>query len=192
VIEDRKGDWLYTYTGRQFYPIDPRPEDVDLVDIAQALSQLCRFTGHTKRFYSVAEHCCHIHDAAPEEYRAWGLMHDAAEAYVNDMSRPLKRGCGQVGEIYREVEYGIMCAIAEKFRLEIFGDREFDAAPANVQFLDDRMLVTEADQVFLLPAHWTKSRPWVNTPRLPVEIGFWDPSTARSCFMKRAEELRLT
>lgn len=180
VEEARKGDWIYTYTGRRFYPIDPRPEDIELRDIAHALAHLCRFTGHTKKHYSVAEHCCHIHDHAPDELRPWALMHDASEAYIGDMSRPLKRGCGDVGRLYSEVEHGIMVAVAEKFGLT-------PTMPGTIHALDDQMLVTEADQAFPVPAHWTRGRRWASTPRLPVVVGFWDPPTAKASFLRRAE-----
>ena len=52
-----RGSWMQTFTGRQFFPLDPHPNDVDPVDIAHALSLICRYGGHTRRFYSVAEHC---------------------------------------------------------------------------------------------------------------------------------------
>lgn len=57
---ERAGDWMQTFTGRQFWPMDPRPEDLDILDIAHALSLLCRFGGHCQRFYSVAEHSVHV------------------------------------------------------------------------------------------------------------------------------------
>lgn len=60
----RKGDWILTFTGRRFYPLDPRPEDVCLEDIAHALSLICRYNGHSRFFYSVAEHF-------PEKIRPW-------------------------------------------------------------------------------------------------------------------------
>ncbi len=80
------GNWIQTYSGRQFWPLEPRAEDVAVEDIAHALSLLCRYGGHSSRFYSVAEHCvlvshkCGLH----------GLLHDAAEAYLLDIPRPVK------------------------------------------------------------------------------------------------------
>lgn len=81
--------WIQTYTGRAFDLNDPQPQQVSIEDIAHALSLICRFTGHCGKFYSVAEHSVLV-----SRYCQWpteGLMHDAAEAYVGDVSNPLKR-----------------------------------------------------------------------------------------------------
>src|SRR5258708_302056 len=88
--KDRRGNWMQTYTGRAYWPADPRAEDVCIEDIAHALSLLCRYTGHCKRFYSVAEHSILISQVVPPEYAFFGLMHDAQEAYINDLARPIK------------------------------------------------------------------------------------------------------
>src|SRR5579885_2784587 len=86
----RHGDWIQTYCGVAFYPLDPRPEEILIEDIAHALSMLCRFTGHVKRFYSVAQHCVYVSHRCDPKDALWGLLHDAAEAYLNDISRPVK------------------------------------------------------------------------------------------------------
>jgi hypothetical protein len=86
----RKGDWMQTYTGRQFWPIDPRADEIDIVDIAHALSQQCRFAGHCKSFYSVATHSWHTSNVCNSENALWGLLHDAAEAYLVDLPTPIK------------------------------------------------------------------------------------------------------
>jgi hypothetical protein len=82
--------WLATYSGAEFSLIDPQPDQVRIGDIAHSLSQLCRFVGATRSFYSVAQHCVLVSDHCPPEYAFAGLMHDAAEAYCLDMPRPLK------------------------------------------------------------------------------------------------------
>jgi len=78
------------FSGGTFDILNPRAEDVRIEDIAHALSQQCRFTGHTKTFYSVAQHSVLASTlvAAPDEL--WALLHDASEAYMGDMNRPLK------------------------------------------------------------------------------------------------------
>lgn len=85
--------WITTYTGQAFYPFNPNPDSVCIEDIAHALSNICRFNGHTKRHYSVAEHsirvACLLKPRSPEE-QLWGLLHDAAEAYLGDIVSPLK------------------------------------------------------------------------------------------------------
>jgi hypothetical protein len=66
-----RGDWIQTATGRPFWPIDPRPEDIDIEDIAHALSMLCRFGGHCLRFYSVAEHSVLLSQYVAPEHKLW-------------------------------------------------------------------------------------------------------------------------
>ena len=90
----RNGSWLQTYTGIQFWPLDPRPEEIDIQDIAHALSLLCRFNGHCQRFYSVAEHSVHVSTILAPEFGLWGLLHDAAEAYLSDIPVWSNNSCG--------------------------------------------------------------------------------------------------
>lgn len=90
-MSDRKGDWIQTVSGKQFYPLDPRPEDVDIRDIAHALSNMCRFTGHTKTFYSVAQHSVIASHVVDPKAAMLALLHDAAEAYMGDIARPWKK-----------------------------------------------------------------------------------------------------
>lgn len=89
-----RSDWMQTYTGRVFWPLEPRPEDVDIVDIAHALANLCRYGGHSKVFYSVAHHSVLVSQIVPPADALWGLMHDSAEAYVIDLIRPIKHSEG--------------------------------------------------------------------------------------------------
>ena len=86
-MSERKGDWFLTYTGRQFWPLDPRPEDICIRDIAHHLSLCCRFNGACRVHYSVAQHSVMVANILPAPLRFWGLMHDATEAYVGDMVR---------------------------------------------------------------------------------------------------------
>lgn len=86
-----RGDWIQTYSGLQFYPQHPLPEDVEITDIAHALSMICRFCGHCKEFYSVAQHCVLVSETCLPENAFWGLLHDASEAYICDIPRPLKQ-----------------------------------------------------------------------------------------------------
>lgn len=102
---------IRTYTGVAFDVFNPTPEDVLIEDIAHALSHLCRFGGHTARFYSVAEHCLKCTEIVPREHQLAALLHDASEAYIVDLPTPLKRILPQ----YCSIEYGIMELIAEKF-----------------------------------------------------------------------------
>lgn len=109
-----RGNFMQSYTGKKFYSLDPRPEDIDIVDIAHALSMQCRYNGHYRRFYSVAEHCVLLSKLFTAEYALWALLHDETEAYVGDMVRPLKAHLPD----YCAAEDRVMIAIAERFGLE--------------------------------------------------------------------------
>lgn len=82
---------ITTHSGRAVNLLDPQPEQIDIGDIAHSLSLLCRFTGHTSRFFSVAEHSVLVANAVPPALRLQALLHDAHEAYLGDWSTPLKR-----------------------------------------------------------------------------------------------------
>ncbi len=88
----RRGDWIQVRSGRKFHPLDPRPEDVDINDIAHALSNLCRFTGHCTDFYSVAQHSVIASQIVPPASALAALLHDASEAYMGDISPARGRG----------------------------------------------------------------------------------------------------
>lgn len=107
---------IITYTGRLFWPLNPRIDDINALDICHALSQQCRFTGHTSEFYSVAEHSCRVHDELSKEYKLAGLLHDASEAYLMDLARPVKEQDEM--HLFREAEDHLMELVAEKFGFE--------------------------------------------------------------------------
>ena len=79
-----------TLSGREMDLMNPKPEDVDIKDIAHALSLTCRWRGQTRQCYTVAQHCVVVSLACPAPARMWGLLHDAAEAYIPDVAAPLK------------------------------------------------------------------------------------------------------
>lgn len=93
---------IRTYSGRLVDPLEVTHADIDISDIAHALSQICRFTGHCKEFYSVAQHSVHVSESCVPEYALQGLLHDASEAYLQDIASPLKRS--DVFALYRELE----------------------------------------------------------------------------------------
>ena len=126
---------MTTYTGKQFWPLDPRPEEVCIEDIAHALSLTCRFGGHCKQFYSVAQHSClvaRLVQITDPTMTLAGLLHDAAEAYVGDLIRPIKRTFEQ----FKSIEDKVMLVIAERFK--------FPSAPnAVIKWADDIVLRNE-------------------------------------------------
>lgn len=174
----RGRDWIITYTGRAVYPLDLRPEDVCIDDIAHALSLQCRWGGHTREFYSVAEHSVRVALLCPIEHRLWGLLHDAAEAYLIDVPRPLK-GTPDLAA-YRMAEHNAMRAICEAFDLPL-------EMPAVVAEADDILLATEARD--LLPPslleQWTP--PTAQPIPFPITPRPWD--TAERQFLNMFREL---
>lgn len=172
----RYGNWMQTFSGRQFWPMDPRAEEVSLVDIAHSLSMQCRFAGHCIKFYSVAEHCCLIHDAASDANKAWGLLHDASEAYLVDVPRPVKPFL--VG--YKDAENAVTAVIMQYFGLDA-------NQPDEIKELDGRILKDEAVQNMLRPpVAWD----YTGEP-LHVRINLWSPDKAKTEFLDRARSLGL-
>lgn len=109
---------IETYSGRFIDPLDPSPAALSLDDIAHALANICRFQGHTRRHYSVAEHSLYVADLLS----LWGhgsptilagLMHDASEAYIADLTSPLKDD--PFGMAFRGAEHRLMECIASRF-----------------------------------------------------------------------------
>jgi hypothetical protein len=169
AIRARKGDWMQTITGKQFWPLDPRPEEVDILDIAGALSKLCRYGGQCLRFYSVAEHCVHVANYAPDDLKLTALLHDASEAYLSDVIRPIKSHLAN----YLDIEAGLERVIAERFGLTWQWHH-------HVKQLDTAILADERDQAMAPPPV-----PWPQTtePPLGVELQFWSPNRARAEFI---------
>lgn len=172
----RHGDWMQTVSGRKFWPLDPRPEEIHLEDIAHALSMMCRFNGHCTKFYSVAEHSVYVSRLVPNKRidMLWGLLHDASEAYIADIVRPAK----QYIQGYREAEDNIMNAVADRF----FLPREM---PFSVKQFDSAILADEVEQIMgPKPEDW--SLPFKPTG---VVIKGLQPYEAKELFLARANEL---
>lgn len=131
---------IRTYTGIMFDPLNPDPELIDIVDIAHALSFLCRANGHFRNFYSVAQHCINC----LEEAKARGhsrkvqmatLLHDASEAYLSDVTRPVKQEIPK----YLEIEKPLQDLIWEKYLPAPLTEEEYDQVFA----IDDAILYHE-------------------------------------------------
>jgi 5'-deoxynucleotidase YfbR-like HD superfamily hydrolase len=103
---------IRTFMGKMIDPLAPDPELITLVDIAHALSNICRWNGHTMKFYSVAEHCIFVQNLVESrEDKIAAMLHDASEAYIADVSRPVKHRLKN----YFEIEDDLMMVIAKKF-----------------------------------------------------------------------------
>lgn len=169
-----RGDWIQTYSGRAFYPLAPYPQDVCIEDIAHALSQLCRFGGHCRRFYSVAEHSVLLSRAVVPGFQMWALLHDASEAYVVDVPRPIKKQL----PAYVEAERRVMAAICARFDLD-------PQEPWAVKNADTRILADEAQQLMAPPP-----MPWSGECNpLGVTLEFMSPEEAKRAFLERFETL---
>jgi hypothetical protein len=105
------GRLIRTYSGHYFDVFDPNPDHIEIEDIAHSLSLLCRFAGHIKSFYSVAEHSIWVCNKVSKTNALQALLHDATEAYLIDMPKPIKDEISQ----YLEMENNLMKVIAEKF-----------------------------------------------------------------------------
>jgi len=171
----RLGQWMQTYSGRQFWPLDPQPHEVFIDDIAHALAHQCRYAGHCLRFYSVAEHSILLSRCVSEENKLWALLHDASEAYLSDVIRPIKPYLS--GYKFREEK--VMRAIAERFGLK--GDE-----PAEVKAADDRITLDERAQNMHPTTHkggWPDGKP------LGVNLEFMSPQVAEQMFRSTFESL---
>jgi 5'-deoxynucleotidase YfbR-like HD superfamily hydrolase len=177
--------WFQTFTGRKVYVLDPKPEDIEILDIAHALSMLCRYNGHCKAFYSVAQHSVIVSRIVPPDLAVVGLLHDATEAYVGDMIRPLKQSI----VAYREIEDRWALAIGERYGL---GDQILHLERA-VKDADNVALATERrDLLNVGPGHalheaWKQydhhKRP---LDEVIVPLG---PAEAERAFMHRLEDI---
>lgn len=173
----RTGDWIGTYSGKKYFPTDPDPADVDIKDIGRSLSKMCRFGGHSKWFYSVAEHSIHVSRVVPPQFALQGLLHDATEAYCVDVPRPLKVQLTN----YADIEERNWQAIASRFGLPPVLDQ-------SVKDADNAVLMAERDQIMSrkMP-DWHPNLMMIQPAK--VRISCMTPSRAFRLFMWRFEEL---
>jgi hypothetical protein len=140
ILEEIMTEHILTYSKIEFRPLEPVAEDIKLEDIAHSLSMLCRANGHYGDFYSVGAHCLNCYDEAvarqeSQRIRMACLLHDATEAYISDITRPVKRYLGE----YQKIEDRLSKVIYEKF----LGSPLTSYEEKTVKIIDDAMLYYE-------------------------------------------------
>ena len=176
------GPYLQTVSGLWVNPFDPHPDQIDLGDIARALANQCRFGGHCRMFYSVAQHCVIVSELTEEqgggtEDALAALMHDAAEAYLGDLPHPIKHR-SQLGAAFREAEEPLDRAIRDRFSVE--------EPSAAVKRIDRALLASERRAFSAETWHWPEL---AGVEPLDLELQAWSPDEAAEAFVRRFETL---
>jgi uncharacterized protein len=171
--------WIQTYSGLKIDLMNPNPKAINIIDIARSLSMQCRFAGHCKKFYSVAEHSYHVSRILPEHLALQGLLHDASEAYLTDIPSPLKPMLLN----YNTLENNFTDLI-----FNIFGIPDYEIFEDQIHNADMKILKAETEELVSKPAinNWTDRLPIAS---VLTRIKCWDPETAEDVFLKRFREL---
>ena len=166
---------IQLYSGRYFSPFDPREEDILIQDIAHHLSNICRFTGAVTRFMSVAQHSVHVSYLVPQKHALQALLHDASEAYLCDLPKPIKELPDM--EPYRKAEDNLQRLIFRRFKVP-------EEMHPSVHKADMRALATEfRDLMANYPLSKLYGKPDKDTI-VPLT-----PTRANQLFMTRYHEL---
>jgi len=166
--------WMETYGGGKANPFDLKEGDIEIEAIAHSLSMICRYNGHCKKFFSVAEHCLRVADILPPELKLAGLLHDAAEAYLGDVIRPIKYTLVAI----QEAEEKALTLIMKKF-----GVSYLPTVKKMVKEADNIIGSTEARDLMF------NSKDWGNLPKpLIGKINPLSPGVAEMFFLIRFRE----
>jgi len=173
---------IRTYTGVDFKPFEPHPDMVNIEDISQGLSNLCRYAGQSNQFYSVAQHSVFVSDILrvrghEPEIQFLGLMHDSPEAYIVDLPTPIKMAM----PYYQQTESGVWSCIVEKFGIK--ADEEAMKVMAEA---DNDAFCTEAVNFMKVPPHWSDRPNW--NP-IGITMKGMEPVAAKIHFMERFKYL---
>lgn len=173
--------YMTTFRGEKIDMDSPAPSSINLIDIAHHLSMLCHWCGASREFFSVAQHCVLVATICPPELARWGLLHDAAEAYLGDMIRPVKVRCPD----YRVLEKRFLEVIADRFGLPW-------PEPPELKPFDNAALQLEAD--FLMPHDAVLHDGWgqVIQPVTPSDSAVahaWSPREAEQHYLACAVKL---
>lgn len=174
----KKGVGLYLSDGQIFRILDPNPKLIQPDILAHALGFLCRWTGHCKVFFSVAQHCVLVSKIVPPELALQGLLHDASEAFVGDISRPLKA-------VMEDIAPGVLSGIEERIHVAI-AERFGSGYPHDplIHEADSVSLATEKRDILAV------DEDWIDLPDpLPQTIKPLGPVGARNLWLARFYEL---
>ena len=178
-------NWIQTFHGRKVDPLNIKVEDIEIGDIAHALSLKCRFSGMILEHYSVAQHSVTVSQYCTN-YKLWGLLHDAAEAYMFDASKPFKDGFrARFGGMLDVVEREIMNSVCAKFNLSL-------EEPHEVKIVDTLLLATEGKAFF---GGTDTYEDWEVRPEngyliiKPYATVCWTPEQAENAFLEAFFEL---
>ncbi len=165
------GPTILLSSGEYFDFENPEGSVFTIEDVAHALSHVCRFAGHCRRFYSVAQHSVHVSEQIEPEHAMAGLLHDAVEAFVGDVTKPLK----DMLPAYKAIEHRIEAAVLERFGLPA-------KLPPQVKVTDIRMLATEQRQLMGNHDNWAYTRDY---PPFDMVIPHWSSVEAKAAFLAR-------
>lgn len=177
---ERYSNWMISYKGNRLYPLDLRPDDIDIEEIAHSLSNICRFGGHCKEFYSVAQHSVIVTDLLTSEFKLCGLLHDSTEAYCGDMVRPLKKSLPE----FERIETNIWTQIALKFGLPMYLPLEVQVEDARVLLMEKRDILVHHEQGWEFPQCQFPDLTIADSKIFPI-----GPKEARDLFLTRFYEV---
>ena len=170
--------WIQTFTGTTVYPLAIQQFSINIEDIAHALSNMCRFTGHTREFYSVAEHSIRVSELVPKELKLAALLHDGSEAYLSDIASPVKNHPDF--SFYRDAELDVQTAIYQSFGIYLDFSKHSIIRRADIILLvtEKRDLMTKGEREWELP----------DIKPLDKTIVPLSPSSAKQLFIEKFNE----
>jgi len=176
------GPYLQTVSGRFVNPFEPDPEQLDIGDITRALANVCRFGGHCRSFYSVAQHSVIVSELVEQrggdvEDVFAALMHDATEAYLGDMPHPIKHR-SPLGAAFKEAEDHLESVLRARFNIK--------ADVPEIKKADRALLATERKAFSGEGWHWPELD---GVEPLDMELTAWPADEAARAFAARYAEL---
>lgn len=166
---------IMTRSGVFFDVMDPQVDNINIDDIAHALSNLCRFGGHSNEFYSVAQHSVICALCVSEPFKRHALLHDASEAYLVDIPRPIK----SIFPKYKRIEKNLQNFIFRRFDLN-------KDIPEEVHIVDRRLCISEAHELGLMPEKWSGCE---YLKPININLSPMKPHEAKEAFLREFKSL---